>query len=94
MIDSGPNVDSVLTKLLQFLHTGSDWAGALVAGAIHSILPSLSVPQSLASSIGLLTIVSVLLGIAEVAKKAVWIVVVAGWALVIIRLGLVLFQGS
>ena len=94
MLQSGANVDTVLTKLLQFLYTASDWAGSLVVAGIHSILPSLSVPSSLASSIGLLAAISVLLGIAEVAKKVVWIVVIAGWVLVVVRIGLVIIQGG
>ena len=86
-------VDSILTQLLQFLHTASDWAGSLVASGIRSILPSLTIPESLASSIGLLAIVSVLLGIAEVAKKAVWAIVIAGWVLVVVRISMVAIQG-
>ena len=94
MLQSGANVDTVLTKLLQFLHTASDWAGDLVVAGVHAILPSLSIPSSLASSIGLLAVISILLGLAEVAKKVVWIVVIAGWVLVIVRIGLVLVQGG
>lgn len=86
------DVDGVVTMLLQFLHTLSDWAGEVIARAIHAILPSVVVPASLASSIGLLAVVSILLGLAEVAKKAVWVVVVAGWALVFIRIGLIVFS--
>ncbi len=92
MPDAG-NVDSILTMLLQFLHTASDWTGSLIGAGIHAILPSISIPSSLASSIGLLAIFSVLLGIAEVAKKAVWIIVIVGWVLVLIRIGLVVARG-
>lgn len=86
------DVDGVVAMLLQFLHTLSDWTGELIARAIHAILPSVVVPASLASSIGLLAVVSILLGLAEVAKKAVWIVVLVGWVLVVIRIGLVVFS--
>lgn len=85
-------MDSVLTMLLQFLQTGSEWAGALVVRGVHFILPSLAIPPSLASSIGLLVVVSVLLGVAEVAKKAVWVIVIAGWVLVVVRIGLIVVQ--
>ena len=85
------DVDSIVTMLLQFLHTLSDWAGGLIAAGIHFILPSVNVPASLASSIGLLAVISILLGLAEVAKKAVWIVVLVGWVLVVVRIGLIVF---
>lgn len=85
-------MDSVLTMLLQFLQTGSEWAGSLVVRGVHFILPSLAIPPSLASSIGLLVVVSVLLGVAEVAKKAVWVIVIAGWVLVVVRIGLIVVQ--
>ena len=87
------DVDSVLTMLLQFLQTGSEFAGALVVKGVHFILPSVAIPPSLASSIGLLVIVSVLLGVAEVAKKTVWVIVIAGWVLVVVRMGLLVIQG-
>ncbi len=87
------NVDGLLAMLLQFLHTAADWTGGLVSEGIHAILPSVSIPPSLASSIGLLAVFSVLLGVAEVAKKAVWVVVIVGWVLVLIRIGLVILHG-
>jgi hypothetical protein len=51
------------------------------------------VPESLVSSIGLLAVLSVLLGVAEVAKKVVWAIVIAGWVLVIVRIAIVVIQG-
>ncbi len=91
MLDN-PDVDGVVAMLLQFLHTLSDWAGGLIASGIHYLLPSVNVPESLASSIGLLAVVSILLGLAEVAKKAVWVVVLVGWFLVVVRVGLIVFS--
>lgn len=86
------DVDGIVAMLLQFLHTVSDWAGGLVAAGIHAILPSVVIPPSLASSIGLLAVVSALLGLAEVAKKLVWIVVIVGWVLVALRIALIVFS--
>jgi len=40
----------------------------------------------------LLAVVSILLGLAEVAKKAVWIVVLVGRVLVVVRIGLIVFS--
>ena len=85
-METSRNIDDIVAMLLQFLHTISDWVGGSIAAGIESILSSVRTPASLASSIGLLAVVSALLGLAEVAKKIVWIVVLVGWVLVAIRL--------
>ena len=91
-METRDSVDGFLAMLLQFLHTISDWTGGLIASGIESIFPSLEIPPSLASSIGLLAVLSVLLGIAEIAKKIAWIIVLAGWVLVAVRIGLLVFS--
>ena len=91
MVDNR-DVDGIFAMLLQFLHTISDWSGGLIAQGIHFLLPSVTLPESLASSIGLLAVISILLGLAEVAKKAVWIIVLAGWVLIAVRMVLIVFS--
>ena len=86
--------DNLIGLALQFLNTASEAIGYLVSAGIRTILPSVQVPASLVSTIGMLAVISILLGLAEVAKKAVWIVVVVGWVLVAIRIALVAVQGA
>ena len=78
-----------LGMVLQFLHTAADAIGDLIAYGIRMILPAVNIPDSLASTIGLLALVSLLLGLSEFAKKAVWIVVIVGWILVVVRITLI-----
>jgi len=85
------DVDDIATMLWQFLHTLSDGIGGRIAAAVRSVLPSLTIPPSLASAIALLAVVSVVLGLAKVAQKALWIAVLVGWVLVVVRLVLFVF---
>lgn len=52
----------------------------------------MSVPTDLVDPIGLLAILTIFLAIASIAKRLVWIVVIAGWVLILIRLALVIVQ--
>jgi hypothetical protein len=50
------------------------------------VLPTAKVPTDLIDPIGYLAILTVFLILVQVAKKVAWIVVVAGWVLIVIRL--------
>jgi hypothetical protein len=85
--------DEVLTKILQFLHTIASWIGGLIATIIHSILPSVTVPNDLVEAIGLMAILTIFLLIMQIAKKLTWIVVVVGWVLIIARIVIIMIKG-
>jgi hypothetical protein len=85
--------DEILTKILQFLHTIASWIGGLIATIIHSILPSVTVPNDLAEAIGLMAILTIFLLIMQIAKKLTWIVVVVGWVLIVARIVIIMIRG-
>ena len=85
--------DEVLTKILQFIHTIASWIGGLIASVIHSILPSVTIPDDLVQAIGLMAILTIFLLIMQIAKKLTWIVVVVGWMLIIARIVLIMLKG-
>jgi hypothetical protein len=85
--------DEVLAKILQFIHTIADWIGGLIATVIHSILPSVTIPDDLIQSIGLMAILTIFLLIMQIAKKLTWIVVVVGWVLIIARIVMIVIKG-
>ncbi len=85
--------DDVLTKVLQFLYTIAHWIGLVIAKIIHSILPSVKIPNDLVESIGLLAMLTIFLVVMQIAKKLTWIVVVIGWLLVLVRVALITIQG-
>jgi|Deesub1362B_J571_1020462.scaffolds.fasta_scaffold00070_73 hypothetical protein len=43
-------------------------------------------PQTLESSVGILVLLTIFLGIAEFSRKILWFVVAVGWALVLLRI--------
>jgi hypothetical protein len=85
--------DEILTKILQFLHTIASWIGGLIATVIHSILPSVTIPDDLVEAIGLMAILTIFLLVMQIAKKLTWIVVVVGWVLIVARIVMIMIQG-
>ena len=85
--------DEILAKILQFLHTIASWIGGLIATVIHSILPSVTIPDDLVEAIGLMAILTIFLLVMQIAKKLTWIVVVVGWVLIVARIVMIMIEG-
>jgi hypothetical protein len=75
----------ILTAVLAFIYTIGHWIGEKIVFLIQSI-SGVVVPQSIVDAIGMLVILTIFLRIAEVAKKAIWIIVAVGWVLIIVRI--------
>lgn len=82
-----------LDQVLTFLYTLAHWAGQLAVDLVEMVLGD-AMPadlfDGLVDPLGFLIILTVLLAAAEVAKRIVWLVVVAGWVLVAIRIAMAL----
>ncbi len=83
--------EDILTNVMAFIYTIGHWIGEKIVGLIQSV-SGVIIPQSIVDAIGMLVILTIFLGIAEVAKKAIWIVVAIGWVLIIVRI-LILMTG-
>ena len=77
--------EDLLTTILAFIYTIGHWIGEKIVGLIQSVA-GIIIPQSIVDAIGMLVILTIFLGIAEVAKKAIWIVVAIGWVLILVRI--------
>ncbi len=77
--------EDILTSVLAFIYTIGHWIGEKIVGLIQSVA-GIIIPQSIVDAIGMLVILTIFLAIAEVAKKAVWIIVAVGWVLIIVRI--------
>ena len=86
-----PPTEGWLDQFLAFIYTIAHWAGGLIVGLVEDIIP-LQTPANLVDPIGYLALLTVLLIVAEVAKKVVWGVVVIGWILIGVRVALEVFQ--
>lgn len=93
LVQTPGGFDEILAKILQFIHTIADWIGGLIATVIHSILPSVTIPDDLVQAIGLMAILTIFLLIMQIAKKLTWIVVVVGWMLIVARIVLIMLKG-
>lgn len=92
-LNSPSSFDDILAKILQFLHTIASWIGGLIAAIIHSILPSVTIPNDLVGAIGLMAILTIFLVVMQIAKKLTWIVVVIGWVLILARIVMIVIKG-
>ncbi len=77
--------DDILPSILAFIYTIGHWIGEKIVGLIQSVA-GIIIPSSVVDAIGMLVILTIFLAIAEVAKKAIWIVVAVGWVLIIVRI--------
>lgn len=75
----------ILTAVMAFIYT----IGHLIAEKIVLVIQTISgvkMPLEIVDTIGLLIILTIALIAAEVAKKIVWIIVIIGWVLIILRI--------
>ena len=77
--------ETLLEDVLSFIYTIGHWIGQKIVELIQFISGVL-LPQSIVDAIGMLVVLTIFLAIAEVAKKAIWIVVALGWVFIIIRI--------
>jgi len=77
--------ESILENLLTFIYTLGHWLGEKIVELIQYI-SGIQLGQEIVDAIGMLVILTIFLGIAEVAKKAIWIVVAIGWILIFVRI--------
>jgi len=77
--------ENILENLLTFIYTLGHWLGEKIVELIQYIT-GIMLGQEIVDAIGMLVILTIFLAIAEVAKKAIWIVVAIGWVLIIVRI--------
>ncbi|HEX7575024.1 MAG TPA: hypothetical protein VF360_01500 [Candidatus Methanoperedens sp.] len=77
--------DNILENVLTFIYTLGHWLGEKIVELIQYI-SGIKLGQEIVDAIGMLVILTIFLAIAEVAKKAIWIVVAIGWVLIIVRI--------
>lgn len=84
----------VLSQVFAFLYTIAHGIGQLVVKAIQTIIPEAQVLDTLIDPIGVLALLTIFLAVYELAKKITWIIVIVGWALIAIRIVLVVLKVS
>lgn len=77
-----------MTDLLQFLYTLAHAAGSGIVALVQRIVPQAKIPTDLVDPIGFLTVLTVFVILTGVARRIAWIIVIAGWALIAVRVAL------
>lgn len=77
--------ETLLENVLSFIYTIGHWIGEKIVELIQFISGTV-VPTTIVDAIGMLVILTIFLAIAEVARKAIWVVVVIGWVFILIRI--------
>ena len=77
--------ESILENILTFIYTLGHWLGEKIVELIQYI-SGIQLGQEIVDAVGMLVILTIFLAIAEVAKKAIWIIVAIGWVLIIVRI--------
>ena len=82
----------ILTQIMGFLSTIARYIGLGIVGLVQRILPSVSNLSVLAEPIGFLALLTVFVILTTAARKVALIIVLVGWALILIRILLLVFH--
>lgn len=81
--------EDILTTVMAFIYTIGHWIGERIVDLLQS-LTGVNIPVEIVDAIGVLVILTIFLAIAEVAKKAIWVIVAVGWVLIILRIAILM----
>jgi hypothetical protein len=82
----------LLTQILAFLSSIARYIGLGIVRVIRLILPSVSTLDALAEPIGVLALLTIFVILSSAARKVALIILLAGWALILIRILLMAFR--
>jgi hypothetical protein len=80
----------ILSALLTFLYSIAHYVGMFLVYLLGRVLPVAKVPTDLVDPLGYLALLTAFLILVQVAKKVAWIIVLAGWILILVRIILAL----
>jgi hypothetical protein len=86
------NSPDLLTQIFGFLSTTARYVGEGIVRLVQYILPSVKDLSTLAEPIGFLSLLTVFVILTTAARKVALIILLAGWALILIRLLLMVFS--
>jgi hypothetical protein len=82
----------VLTQIFAFLSTIARYIGLGIVQLVHYILPSVKDLSTLAEPIGYLALLTIFVILTAAARKIALIIVLVGWALILVRILLMAFR--
>ncbi len=82
----------LLTQIFGFLSTFARFIGQAVIGLVQYILPSVKTLDALTEPVGYLALLTLFVILVSAARRIALIILIAGWALIFIRLLLMAFR--
>ncbi len=86
------NSPDLLTQIFGFLSTTARYVGQGIIRLVQYILPSVKDLSALAEPVGFLALLTVFVILTSAARKVALIILLFGWALILIRLLLMAFR--
>jgi hypothetical protein len=82
----------ILTQILGFLYSAARYLGIGIIEAVKCILPTIKNLDALAEPIGFMALLTIFVILTATVRKIALIVLIAGWALIFVRLMLMAFR--
>jgi hypothetical protein len=83
-------MQEIINRILIFIYSIAHLIGTAFAKFIQFIFPDINLHQNIIDTIGFLSVLTLFLILIQAAKKIAWIIVIAGWILVLIRVVMVI----
>ncbi len=80
------NKPDLLTQLMGFLSTGANYLGLGIIRLVKYVLPTVKGLDALAEPVGYLALLTLFVVLTSAAQRIAFIILVAGWLLILIRL--------
>jgi hypothetical protein len=87
-------LNEILHSVLTFIYFLPHLIGVWIIKAVHTIIPGIDFPGSLADPLGFLVILTLFMFLVsmKLGKKIAWIIICAGWIFLLIRILMVIFR--
>jgi hypothetical protein len=82
----------VLTQIFGFLYSAARYLGIGIIRVVKYILPSVQNLDALAEPIGFMALLTVFVILTSTVRKVALVILIAGWALIFVRLLLLAFR--
>ena len=91
---SSKPLNVILHNILTFIYFIAHQIGLGIIKAVHAVFPGILFPDSIVDPLGYLIILTLFMFLVsvELGKKIAWIIVCAGWILLLIRIFMIIFK--
>ena len=85
-------LNEILHKILTFIYFLAHQVGLGIIKVIQPLFPRGTFPDNIVDPLGFLIILTLFMFLVGVAKKNAWIIICAGWILLLIRILMIIFK--